>query len=43
VWAPVRTTSGPAARQALLATVPVSLGLFVALITWRYWLIARAG
>ncbi len=42
VWFRYRTISGPAARQALFATVPVSFGLFVALVTWRYLLVTGA-
>ncbi|MDP2307236.1 MAG: hypothetical protein Q8P18_14515 [Pseudomonadota bacterium] len=35
VWFRYRTRPGPAARQALVATVPVSLALLVALVGWR--------
>ena len=35
VWFRYRTRPGPAARQALFATVPVSLVLLVALVAWR--------
>jgi len=35
VWFRYRTRPGPAARQALLATVPVSFILLVALVAWR--------
>jgi hypothetical protein len=45
VWFRYRTRAGPAARQALLATVPVSLVLLVALVVWRYstGLVIRVG
>ncbi|MFN7147742.1 MAG: hypothetical protein ACK4YP_28490 [Myxococcota bacterium] len=36
LWWRYRDDAGPAARQALFATVPVSLALLVALIGWRY-------
>lgn len=42
VWWRYRDDAGPAARQALFATVPVSLALLVALIGWRYTLMTGA-
>lgn len=35
VWFRYRTRPGPAARQALAATIPVSILLFFALLAWR--------
>ena len=36
VWFRYRTRPGPAATQALVATIPVSVALFVALVMYRY-------
>lgn len=39
IWFRYRTRQGPAARQALFATVPVSLALVGVVFAWRYLLI----
>lgn len=39
VWFRYRTMAGPAARQALVATVPLSFLLFGLALAWRVWII----
>ncbi len=41
VWWRHREDTGPAARQALLVTVPVSIALLLGIVAWRYALAAR--